>query len=128
MHAVRTIVVGLGNPGADYAETRHNIGFRVVDALASSRGLRWRRFPWFRPLALAATDDRMILAKPRTFMNRSGLAARALCARHGIESAAVLAVSRRWPKRSKYSTSRALNDVSSSIINRRYCFFPVIII
>jgi len=85
-------VVGLGNPGPDYAATRHNIGFRVVDTLAASRGLRWRRFPWLRVLAWVAEDDPLILAKPCTFMNRSGLAARALIRRHGVEPASVLAV------------------------------------
>jgi PTH1 family peptidyl-tRNA hydrolase len=92
MRALRTIVVGLGNPGPDYAATRHNIGFRVVDALAAARGLRWSRFPWLRVLARVAEDDALILAKPFTFMNRSGLAARALIRRYGVEPASVLAV------------------------------------
>jgi PTH1 family peptidyl-tRNA hydrolase len=92
MRALRTIVVGLGNPGPDYAATRHNIGFRVVDALAAQGGMRWKRFPWLRPLAWVAEDDSLILAKPRTFMNRSGLAAHALCRRYGIAADRVLAV------------------------------------
>jgi len=92
MRAVRTIVVGLGNPGPHYAATRHNIGFRVLDTLARSRRLRWKRFPWLRPLAWVAKDDALILVKPRTFMNRSGLAARAVCRRHDMAPGSVLAV------------------------------------
>ncbi|NIQ86189.1 MAG: aminoacyl-tRNA hydrolase [Acidobacteria bacterium] len=86
------MVVGLGNPGARYEETRHNIGFRVVESVARERNLRWRRFGWFRPLALVAADDPVILVKPRTYMNRSGIAAAALCRRHCIAPRAVVAV------------------------------------
>lgn len=86
------MVVGLGNPGSKYRRTRHNIGFRVVDAVVAERGLRWRRFGWFRPLAWVAEDDPVILVKPRTYMNRSGLAAGALCMRHRIEPHEVVAV------------------------------------
>lgn len=86
------MVVGLGNPGSRYSETRHNVGFRVVDALARRRGLRWRRYGWLRPLAWVAQDEPIILVKPRTFMNRSGLAVEALCRRHRLEPRSVVAV------------------------------------
>ncbi len=92
MRPKRTMVVGLGNPGARYEETRHNIGFRVVESVARERKLRWRRFGWLRPLAWVAEDEPVILVKPRTYMNRSGVAARALCKRHGIAPGAVVAV------------------------------------
>ena len=86
------MVVGLGNPGSKYRATRHNIGFRVVDSVVVERGLRWYRLGWFRPLAWVAEDDPVILVKPRTYMNRSGLAARALCDRHRINPHRVVAV------------------------------------
>jgi PTH1 family peptidyl-tRNA hydrolase len=86
------MVLGLGNPGARYQATRHNIGFRVVDSIVAEHGLRWRRFGWFRPLAWVAEDEPVILVKPRTFMNRSGLAASALCARRRIAPHRVVAV------------------------------------
>lgn len=69
------IVVGLGNPGEEYAETRHNIGWRILDRLASRLG-----FPaFFREGPVAASQGRcqegsVILVKPMLYMNRSGLA------------------------------------------------------
>jgi peptidyl-tRNA hydrolase, PTH1 family len=73
------LVVGLGNPGERYRRTRHNVGFMVVDALAS-RGSRdaGREEPecWVTPARLGGED--VLLAKPLTFMNRSGVAVEAL--------------------------------------------------
>ena len=71
------IIVGLGNPGRQYEETRHNVGFQVVERLAQRHGLgRWRR----RFHSLAAEGDvcgeRVLLMKPQTFVNESGLAVR----------------------------------------------------
>lgn len=67
------LVVGLGNPGQTYAAHRHNVGFRVVDALARRHGLA---FTHRRGLARVAEGTiagrRVILAKPQTFMNASG--------------------------------------------------------
>jgi PTH1 family peptidyl-tRNA hydrolase len=68
------LVVGLGNPGPDYAETRHNIGFRVVDLLAARAG--GGRFGKHRTnadvLEARLAGRRVVLAKPRTYMNVSG--------------------------------------------------------
>jgi PTH1 family peptidyl-tRNA hydrolase len=86
------MVVGLGNPGPEYQATRHNIGFRVVDAVAASRGVGWRRFGWLRPVAWVAADAPVILVKPRTSMNRSGVPVGALCARHRIAPGRCIAV------------------------------------
>lgn len=68
------IVIGLGNPGARYAPTRHNAGYMVVDAVAASLGVRMRK-AWFRPYLLgrpAGERAGEVLVKPLTFMNRSG--------------------------------------------------------
>jgi PTH1 family peptidyl-tRNA hydrolase len=69
-----TLVVGLGNPGPDYAATRHNIGFRVVDLLAARAG--GGRFSRHRTnadvLEARLAGRRAVLAKPRTYMNVSG--------------------------------------------------------
>jgi PTH1 family peptidyl-tRNA hydrolase len=69
------LIVGLGNPGKQYEETRHNVGFRVVDVL----GRRWnidltaeRFHGWFGSGSIR--DQKVILLKPTTFMNRSGQA------------------------------------------------------
>jgi peptidyl-tRNA hydrolase, PTH1 family len=69
------VVVGLGNPGAEYRETRHNVGFQVVDELARRWGVeQWREA--FESLACKATRDGepVWLCKPLTFMNLSGRA------------------------------------------------------
>ena len=64
------LVAGLGNPGAEYDGTRHNIGFAVVDRLASEWNLKWQHEKRWR--ALWAKSDKAILVKPASYMNRSG--------------------------------------------------------
>jgi peptidyl-tRNA hydrolase, PTH1 family len=64
------LVAGLGNPGSEYAQTRHNIGFAVVDALARAWEITGE--PTKKWGALWAKSDRGILVKPVTYMNRSG--------------------------------------------------------
>lgn len=68
------LVVGLGNPGVNYERTRHNVGFRALDALAEALGARVDRAK-FRGLYGQAEADglKLILLKPQTFMNDSGL-------------------------------------------------------
>ena len=64
------MVAGLGNPGAEYAHTRHNVGFMVVDLLAHESGLAWERSgKW--DAAMAKFGD-ALLVKPASYMNRSG--------------------------------------------------------
>jgi len=69
----RWLIVGLGNPGAQYAANRHNVGFRVADLLAERAGTRFKR-DRSRALVATARLDRtaVVLAKPVTFMNLSG--------------------------------------------------------
>ena len=68
------LVVGLGNPGQNYARTRHNVGFRAVDALAEKLGVKIDRAR-FRGLTAQASagGEKLLLLKPQTFMNNSGL-------------------------------------------------------
>ena len=68
------LIVGLGNPGDNYARTRHNVGFRAVDRLAERLGTRLDRAK-FRGLYGQALwqGQKLILLKPQTFMNASGL-------------------------------------------------------
>ncbi len=88
-------VVGLGNPGPDYAATRHNLGFAVLDTLVAARGLPWRRRCW-RPYWLAdargAAGMPQRYCKPAMFMNRSGIAIAALCRKYGYAPADLLIV------------------------------------
>lgn len=76
------VIVGLGNPGIEYAWTPHNLGFLVVDALAEDAGIRVTR-PEAKSLVglgrIAGQD--VMLAKPQTMMNLSGLAVRELIGR-----------------------------------------------
>ncbi len=69
------LVAGLGNPGREYEATRHNVGFRVVDALAERAGASWR-LRGDRAEALVASGE-LLLLKPLTFMNLSGPAVKA---------------------------------------------------
>ncbi len=73
--AVTQLVVGLGNPGPQYARHRHNIGFMVIDALADRQGLASyrRRFQAMTAETVLA-GRRLMLMKPMTFMNESGRA------------------------------------------------------
>jgi PTH1 family peptidyl-tRNA hydrolase len=69
------IVVGLGNPGARYAHTRHNVGFDTVDLTAEQHGWSWATRRHHAVLAEGTLDgDKVLLAKPQTYMNESGLA------------------------------------------------------
>lgn len=74
------LVLGLGNPGAEYDGTRHNVGFELLDRLAGELGARFALRG--RSLVARASAGRaaVVLAKPQTFMNRSGRAARDLLA------------------------------------------------
>jgi PTH1 family peptidyl-tRNA hydrolase len=75
--------VGLGNPGPGYARHRHNVGFLVVDRFAERHGLRFARREANALVATGSFDGApLTLAKPQTFMNRSGDAVRALVRRY----------------------------------------------
>lgn len=80
------LILGLGNPGKEYQETRHNLGFRVIDELAVRHGVRSFKEKHQSLIAETVIGQRKImLAKPQTFMNNSGLAAQAIMAWHKIE-------------------------------------------
>jgi PTH1 family peptidyl-tRNA hydrolase len=87
------LVVGLGNPGREYAETRHNVGFRVVNRLGRRLGIEPRTHSRLVWLGEGERGGRpLVLAKPRTYMNRSGEAVRALVRRYRLAPAQVLVV------------------------------------
>ena len=68
------IIVGLGNPGTQYSNTHHNAGFMAIDSIAASHGVKIDRLK-FRSIVAEATIGslRVLLMKPQTFMNLSGL-------------------------------------------------------
>lgn len=84
------LVVGLGNPGPEYRNTRHNAGFMLVDALASKAGSGWQlEKKFFAELSECSLGGkRCLLLKPQTFMNLSGKAVAAVAGyrRVGTES------------------------------------------
>jgi PTH1 family peptidyl-tRNA hydrolase len=80
------IVLGLGNPGRRYERTRHNVGFRVADLLAASLGARFGGNGAEGVAAIARASiagEDLVIAKPETWMNHSGVAAERLVARFG---------------------------------------------
>ena len=71
------IVVGLGNPGREYAATRHNLGFMIVDELARRHAIGERRNRFRSDLVeVFDGEEKLVLLKPRTYMNLSGSAVR----------------------------------------------------
>ena len=80
------LVVGLGNPGSKYHETRHNVGFMAIDLMAKELGLTFSEERTFKA-EVASTflnGEKVYFVKPTTFMNLSGLAVRALLAYYNI--------------------------------------------
>ena len=99
------LIVGLGNPGREYRDTRHNAGFMVLDEIARRHDLTWAMAPAqvpdalvakkFGPLgadALAQAAQPVLLAKPLTYMNVSGEAAGALLRYYDVAAADLLVV------------------------------------
>jgi PTH1 family peptidyl-tRNA hydrolase len=90
---MRRLIVGLGNPGPEYQWTPHNLGFLAVDELANRGGIRVER-----PEAKALVGfgklagEEVILAKPQTFMNLSGISVRELLERYELGPQDVLAM------------------------------------
>lgn len=84
------LIVGLGNPGREYRDTRHNIGFMILDRLASDARAEFRADKAWHA-EVARTGD-LFLCKPQTYMNRSGQSVRALTQFFKIEPANVLVV------------------------------------
>lgn len=72
-------VVGLGNPGLDYIDTRHNFGFKFLDNFAQNENLSWKNWSDMASITFyQRNDNKILLAKPMTYMNNSGFAVAAL--------------------------------------------------
>lgn len=74
------LIVGLGNPGSEYATTRHNLGFMILDVFAETHALSWQQKTKFGALTTEHTykGEKIILAKPQNFYNTSGETVRAI--------------------------------------------------
>ena len=89
-----SLIAGLGNPGSDYAATRHNIGFVLVDRLAAGWKAAWRLEKKFQARLARAKwgGQKVILCQPQTFMNASGQAVGALAQYYRLDAARILIV------------------------------------
>jgi peptidyl-tRNA hydrolase, PTH1 family len=86
------LVVGLGNPGRDYAAHRHNVGWMVVDELARRHGGSWKSKFSGRIAEARIDGHRVALLKPETYMNESGRSVGAAARFYKVEPDAILAV------------------------------------
>lgn len=89
---MKYLIVGLGNIGAEYAETRHNIGFKVVDALAAAQSGTFRTDRYGDVCEIKYKGRQIILLKPSTYMNLSGNALRYWMQKEKIEIENVLII------------------------------------
>ncbi|MFH0880370.1 MAG: aminoacyl-tRNA hydrolase [Lentisphaerota bacterium] len=89
------LIAGLGNPGKRYEHTRHNVGFDVVEALARKAGTAFKK-GWFSQAEMARmrteAGQELLLVKPHTFMNRSGVAIAPLLRKKGLEPDSLIVV------------------------------------
>ena len=87
------VIVGLGNPGAEYEKTRHNMGFRAIDALASDENIEVRRAKFHALIGQGRiAGHKVILVKPQTYMNRSGIAVRETAMYYNVPSCNVIVI------------------------------------
>ena len=87
------MVIGLGNPGAEYENTRHNAGFFVVDLLAENLRVNyWKDEAGAHVGLVRFGDDDLVLVKPQTFMNLSGKAAVKLARSYGIDAREIIVI------------------------------------
>lgn len=92
-HRAPRLIVGLGNPGADYERTRHNAGFWFCDALAAAQRVVFQNESRFHGwVSVLAGAEKQWLLKPSTFMNRSGLSVGALLRFYRLTAADLLVV------------------------------------
>lgn len=90
---VKRLIVGLGNPGVQYLQNRHNAGFLVIDRFALAHHLSFSRRRFNALLAEGqAQDYNVLLAKPQTFMNQSGSAVAKLVSFHQLPAGGIIIV------------------------------------
>jgi len=93
IRAARQLVVGLGNPGPEYARTRHNVGFSVVERLAAEEGVSFSVNRYEAAAAMAEIEGvPVVLLKPQAFMNQSGPAVAAWLEGLGLPALALILI------------------------------------
>ena len=86
------LIVGLGNIGAEYVNTRHNIGFKIVDYVASKQGVSFETAKLGAVAEFTIKGRRLILLKPNTYMNLSGKAVHYWMQKENIDKENVLVI------------------------------------
>ena len=86
------VILALGNPGPQYADSRHNVGWWVADLLVKRYGGRLTEAGVCQQAVLDINGTRTLLAYPKTYVNRSGTAAKILLERHDVDSTRLLAI------------------------------------
>src|SRR5579863_984736 len=90
---IEFLVVGLGNPGSEYENTPHNLGFLVIDRLAAENAIRVTRIEESSRVGLGKIrGKRAVLAKPQMYMNESGPPVKRLLERYGLQPDRLLLV------------------------------------
>jgi PTH1 family peptidyl-tRNA hydrolase len=88
------LIVGLGNPGSEYAQTRHNLGFMLVDKLAAEAGATVKRGECRSLIGNSVVElQRVLLAKPQTYMNLSGEAVGCLNQKYECDASSLIVIS-----------------------------------
>ena len=87
------LIVGLGNPGDTYAKSRHNVGFMVLDDLSKRHGYQFTHSKWQAKVCSGHLAGRSImLVRPETYMNNSGVAVSAIALYHKVPPANIIVV------------------------------------
>lgn len=87
-----SLIVGLGNPGRQYEDTRHNVGFMVLDRLAAQAGVAFQSTPKWQCHTAKLPDGGTLLVKPQTFMNLSGRAIQQILSFHKWPATSMLVI------------------------------------
>jgi PTH1 family peptidyl-tRNA hydrolase len=87
------IIAGLGNPGVQYANTRHNTGFMVLDMISQAYGIAMSKIKYKAVIGEGIIGgQKVVLAKPQTYMNRSGLSILDLTRGYGVENSHIIVI------------------------------------
>lgn len=105
------MVAGLGNPGEEYADTRHNAGFKAIDVLASQAGVSYWKNQAGAEVALINVNDpeaeggkrEVLLVKPQSYMNTSGGPISKLCAQYKVKPEELLVIASRISARRRWA-------------------------
>ena len=89
-----SVIAGLGNPGLKYRNTRHNIGFSIIDSFAESLVARWKTETRFHAETASAVYEgrKLLLVKPNTFMNDSGRSVAAVLSYRKLSASALVLI------------------------------------